>query len=123
MLPLTDNEKAKRRQDNKRARIDNLRDRYWQATGEDLPSLANDRNWPSAEPSFFQRIVLDNTVKTVWYDKIKEPAIMNMSEAQLRKATYLAEDIVTGARPLELLNERSLEWREERKAKKFRRWS
>ncbi len=116
-MSMTDNEKATRRRNNKQLRMDALRKRYWQATGEDLPELASERGWQVAEVEAFQRIILDNTCKGCWYDKIKEPAIMNLSEAQLRKAVYLAEDFVSGARPLETYDERSLEWRDERKSR------
>ena len=119
-MALTDNEKATRRRQNKQMRMDNLRERYWQATAEDLPEIATQRGWQMQETEIFQRIILDNTCKAVWYDKIKEPAIMNMSEAQLRKAVYLAEDFVSGARPIEAYDERSQQWREERKAKRWK---
>lgn len=114
-MTLTDNEKATRRRENKQSRMEALHKRYWQATSEDLPEIAAQRGWQVTETEAFQRIVLDNVCKAVWYDKIKEPAIMNLSEAQLRKAVYLAEDFVSGARPLETYDERSLKWREERK--------
>ncbi|MDG1285942.1 MAG: hypothetical protein P8P30_00070 [Rickettsiales bacterium] len=116
VMSLTDNEKATRRRENKQMRLESLRKRYWQATGEDLPEIATQRGWEVQETEAFQRIILDHVCKCVWYDKLKEPAIMNMSEAQLRKAVYLAQDMVTGARPLEPLNEQSLQWRAERKS-------
>jgi hypothetical protein len=114
-MSLTDNEKATRRRENKQSRMESLRKRYWQATGEDLPELASERGWQVQEMAAFQRIILDNVCKGVWYDKIKEPAIMNLSEAQLRKAVYLAEDFVSSARPIEFYDERSQQWREARK--------
>jgi len=114
-MSLTDNEKATKRRENKQMRMESLRKRYWQATDEDLPEIASQRGWEVDETAAFQRIILDHVCKGVWYDKLKEPAIMHLSEAQLRKAVYLAEDMVTGARPLEPLDEQSLKWRAERK--------
>lgn len=114
-MALTDNEKATRRRENKQSRMNHLRERYWQATSEDLPEMAASRGWQIAETAAFQRIILDNVCKGVWYDKLQEPAIMHMSEAQLRKAVYLAEDFVTGSRPLETYDERSQQWRSKRK--------
>ncbi len=116
-MNLTDNEKATKRRQRKQSRLEILRNRYWQATTVDLPELAIERGWQIQEGHCFQRIILDNVCKAVWYDKIVEPAILHMSEAQLRKATYLAEDLVSGARPIELLDERSKKWRENRSPK------
>lgn len=115
VMTLTDNEKATRRRQRKAERMESLRKRYWQATGEDLPEIAAERDWPVQETAGFQRIVLDHVCKGVWYDKLPEPAINHLSEAQLRKAVYLAEDMLTGARPLEPLDEQSQQWREARK--------
>ena len=115
VMAMTDNEKATKRRENKQIRMDSLRKRYWQATSEDLPEIATQRGWQVGETEAFQRIILDTVCKGVWYDKLKEPAIMNLSEAQLRKAVYLAEDFVSGARPLESYDEQSQKWREERK--------
>lgn len=114
-MPLTDNEKATRRRENKKQRMDEMRKRYWQATTEDLPEIASERGWPVQEAQGFQRLILDNICKGVWYDKIAEPAISHMSEAQLRKAAYLAEDLLYGRRMLEPLEEQSRKWRNERK--------
>lgn len=92
-----------------------LRERYWQATTVDLPERAVKEGWEVQEGHCFQRIVLDTICKGVWYDKIAEPAISHMSEAQLRKATYLAEDMLSGARPWQPLDEQSLKWRKTRR--------
>jgi hypothetical protein len=114
-----DNEKIAKRRAAKEERMENLRQRYWQATTEELPALAASRIWPVEEGHCFQRIVLDTICKGVWYDKIPEPAIARMTEAQLRKATYLAEDLVRGMTALEPLNEQSIQWRRARQ----RRWA
>lgn len=109
-----DNEKAIKRLQRKAERLQDLRKRYWKLTSEDLPEVASARGWEVTETEEFQRIILDHVCKKVWYDKLAEPAVMNMSEAQLRKAVYLAQDILTGARPLEPLDEQSWKWRAER---------
>ena len=116
-MALTDNEKATRRRERKQERMENLRNRYWQATGEDLPEIAESRGWQVQETAGFQRILLDTVCKGVWYDKLKEPAIMHLSEAQLRKAVYLAEEWLSGARMIEPYDEQSHQWREERKGR------
>lgn len=89
-------------------------ERYWQVTAEDLPAIADERGWPVSEVQEFQRIILDTICKGVWYDRIAEPAARHMSNGQLRKAVYLAEDILAGRTSLESLNEQSLLWREAR---------
>ena len=88
-----------------------LRDRYWQLTTEDLPEVAAARGWPIDEGHCFQRVILDTICHGVWYRKIAEPAVGHMTNAQLRKAVRLGEDLLSGARMLEPLNVQSIKWR------------
>ena len=90
------------------------RERYWQITTVDLPEIAAKREWEVDTAEAFQRIILDTICKGVWYYKIPEPAITGMRPAQLRKAVYLAEDLLSGQRMLEPLDAQSKQWRAER---------
>ena len=91
-----------------------LIEKYFLLTGETLPNKAQEENWPAIEEAHFQRIILDNVAGGVWYGKIKEPAILNLSKSQLKKAVRMAEDLAYGILSFEDLNDKSLAWREEK---------
>jgi hypothetical protein len=88
-----------------------LANEYWRLTAEVMPAEAADRGWPVDESHCFQRIILDNVVGGVWYDKIADPAIKHVSKSQLRKAVRLCDDLLMNRTDFHELNRRSLEWR------------
>jgi hypothetical protein len=91
-----------------------LMDEYFRLTREELPHIAQNRGWAATEDAHFQRIVLDNVMGGVWYGKLKEPAVLSLSKSQLKKAVRLCEDMVSGRVNFNDINERSLQWREEK---------
>ncbi|KAK4961220.1 hypothetical protein LTR10_001710 [Elasticomyces elasticus] len=89
-----------------------------------LPSLAKARDpvqkqWPVHLDHCFARIILDNAVgmNKPWTEVVKAPAVKHMSDAQLRAAIQLAEELATGQTDLASLNERSLSLRGKNKRK------
>jgi len=106
-----DNDKSQKSFAKQRERLDQWRARYWQVTTVDLPELAEAKGWDIAEGHCFQRIMLDHICGGMWYHKIAEPAIKHMTVAQLRKASFLAEDVLAGRKDIADLNAQSLRWR------------
>ena len=78
----------------------------------DLPALADDRGWPIGLAQEFEQLVLDTICKAPWQQKVAAPPTQFLRNAQLRKAVYLAEDLVTGTTALEPLYQQSLGWRQ-----------
>lgn len=85
---------------------------------EQLPRLAKARDrvqskWPVSLDHCFARIILDNAIgkDAPWTNRLPQPAIKNMSAAQLHAAIDLGHKIATGAANLDDLNKHSLELR------------
>lgn len=92
---------------------------------EYLPALAAARDsaqskWTVHLDHCFARIVLDNVIgiDTPWTEKLKSPAIKNMTVTQLQTAIQLAEKIATGEANLGDLDQRSLQLRGKDKKKR-----
>ena len=90
---------------------DDLIERWFALTREEMPTLANGRGWPVRFDHCFQRILLDNAVGGAWREHIAAPAYHNASDAQLTEAIRLGEAVVQGEADLAKLDRRSLEWR------------
>lgn len=95
-----------------------LQERWRYIYHDHLPSLAKakdpvQKKWPVYLDHCFARIVLDNAIgkDKPWTDVLKQPAIRNMSDDQLKDAIELAEKIATGEVELTTLNEQSLQFR------------
>lgn len=100
--------------------IQSLQERWNHLYHDYLPALAKakdpvQRNWPVTldQDHCFARIILDNAfgVDRQWTEVVKQPAVKNMSLAQLEEAIGLAERIATGEANLTELNEQSLAFR------------
>ena len=59
---------------------------YIHLTKEVLPSIAKKKSpdWPVYEDHCFQRIVLDTICGGVWYEHLKRPAYMNLTNEQAK---------------------------------------
>ncbi|KAI7053837.1 hypothetical protein KC339_g18635 [Hortaea werneckii] len=98
--------------------IEQLRERWNELYKQRLPALAKARDpvqttWPVFLDHCFARIVLDNAIGNdrPWTEIIKQPAVKNMSEDQLKTAIDLAERLASGKADLVALDERSLKLR------------
>ncbi|KAK3676350.1 hypothetical protein LTR78_003624 [Recurvomyces mirabilis] len=105
--------------------MDDLRQRWNHLYKHHLPGLAKTRDpvqgqWPVYLDHCFARIVLDNAIgiDKPWMEVIRQPAVKNMTEDQLRDAVDLAEKIATGELDLVSLDERSLQLRGKQKKKR-----
>ncbi|MFO6463782.1 hypothetical protein ACK8OR_05270 [Jannaschia sp. KMU-145] len=88
-----------------------LETRWKDLTHSDLPRAAGP-GWPVHLDHCFQRILLDHATGGVWYDVIpKRPAYAHASDAILRRAVALGEDVLAGRADLHALNRQSLDWR------------
>ena len=84
-----------------------------------LPELAKAKapsqpSWPVHLDHCFGRIILDAVVgegKAPWKDKLKGPAVKNMSEEQLEGCLHMGEKIADGSVSLVELDEQSLKSR------------
>ena len=84
-----------------------------------LPELAKAKSpsqpsWPVHLDHCFGRIILDAVVgegKAPWKDKLKGPAVKNMSEEQLEGCLHLGKKIADGSVDLVELDEQSLKSR------------
>lgn len=102
-----------------------LQERWRYLYQEYLPALAAAKD--SAQPQWtvhldhcFARIVLDNAigVDSPWTEKIKSPAIKNMTATQLQTAIDLAEKLATGEANLFELDQKSLQLRGKKEKKR-----
>lgn len=98
--------------------IESLQRRWIHLYKEHLPQLAKakdsvQKKWPVHLDHCFARIALDNAVGVdrPWTDRVKSPAVKNMSVEQLEAAIELAERIATGEADLVELDKQSLEMR------------
>ncbi|KAI7317782.1 hypothetical protein KC315_g10296 [Hortaea werneckii] len=105
--------------------IERLRERWNELYKQRLPALAKARDpvqttWPVFLDHCFARIVLDNAIgkDKPWTEIIKQPAVKDMSEDQLKTAIDLAERLASGKADLVALDERSLELRGKRSKKR-----
>ncbi|GAB1742740.1 hypothetical protein NU219Hw_g8452t1 [Hortaea werneckii] len=105
--------------------IEHLRERWNELYKRRLPALAKARDpvqttWPVFLDHCFARIILDNAIgkDRPWTEIIKQPAVKNMSEDQLKTAIKLAERLASGKADLVALDEQSLELRGKRSKKR-----
>ena len=95
--------------------------RWLALTRDELPAVAQERDWPVHADHCFQRIFLDNACEGVWYDHIPgRPAYLHADRAVLDRAIALAEEALAGTVSLSLLNRRSLAWRRRHRADRCR---
>lgn len=89
-----------------------LEQRWLKLTRVTLPALAAERGWPVSQDHCFQRILLDNAFKGVWYDHVQgRPAYTHARDNALACAVALGEACVADKADLHALNRRSLAWR------------
>jgi hypothetical protein len=96
--------------------ITTLRETYRRKVTEELPRAARDADdWPIHLDHCFGRVVLDNLFEDEWYDHVDgRPAYEALSEAELRAAIDIADQMLADGRPAVVeLNENSLRWRDE----------
>lgn len=95
-----------------------LVERFRHLSGTVMPELAKGRNadWPVQNDHCFQRIVLDNVCGGVWYEHIARPAYKNLTAEQADRAVQMCEGIIAGTVDLQRLNQKSIEWRADRRA-------
>ena len=91
----------------------NLVQYYLYLTRKVMPVLAlsSKRHWPVRNDHCFQRIVLDTICGGVWSDHIARPAYKHLSDANVRAAVQLCQDIITGQTDIAALNRQSFTWR------------
>jgi len=89
-----------------------LEARWLDLTRSVLPGLAVERGWPIRRDHCFQRVLLDAAFGDAWYAHVAQrPAYRAMSDADLARATELAEAAAIGAINVIELNVRSLAYR------------
>ena len=98
--------------------IESLQERWTHLYKEHLPQLAKAKDsvqtkWPVHLDHCFARIALDNAVgiDRPWTERVKSPAVKNMTLEQFEAAIDLAERIATGEANLVDLDNQSLELR------------
>jgi hypothetical protein len=84
-----------------------------EVTGETLPRMARDGDYPVQWDHCFRRIAYDVACDGVWYDHVDgRPAYQSMTDAQLISATAVALGMLSmGPEMVEWANEKSLYWR------------
>lgn len=85
--------------------------RWYELTRELLPAMAPDQGWPIRLDHCFMRVCLDAVLGAPWTKAIDRPAIRTMSDAQLRAAINIAEEIAAEPARLPALNADSLRGR------------
>ncbi|KAF2171127.1 hypothetical protein M409DRAFT_64076 [Zasmidium cellare ATCC 36951] len=107
------------------AALEELQERWRYLHQEYLPAMAAakdpaQKQWTVHLDHCFARIVLDNAigVDTAWTEKIKSPAIKNMTATQLQTAIDLAEKLATGEANLLELDQKSLQLRGKKEKKR-----
>lgn len=105
--------------------LEELQERWRYLYQEYLPALAAAKDqaqsqWTVHLDHCFARIVLDNAIgiDSPWTEKIKSPAIKNMTVTQLQSAIDLAEKLATGEANLLDLDQNSLRLRGKKEKKR-----
>jgi len=107
--------------------IQSLRDRWTSLYAHQLPEAAAAKSpsqpiWPVQLNHCFARIILDNVVGegvVPWMERVKAPAVKNLSEDQLKGCIEMAEGVLEGKVDLVEMDGRSLDVRgKKRKGKK-----
>ena len=93
-----------------------LEDQWFALTRDEMPGLAQERDWPVHLDHCFQRILLDNAIGAKWNQEIPAPAYRNAEDAVLKKAIALGRSAIKGSEDLAELNRNSLAWRGKAKA-------
>ncbi|WP_236687855.1 hypothetical protein [Jannaschia aquimarina] len=89
--------------------------RWLDLTRRQMPEAAAERGWPIRFDHCFQRVLLDNAVRGVWYDAITgRPAYRHAPADILVTAIELGEAALAGRADISDLNRRSLTWRGKR---------
>lgn len=80
-------------------RLSRLRLTYLSLVQQNLPQLAQRRNFPVCHPHSFQRIILDNLFGCCWCDVLdrSHPPHLQMQEDQLMGAIAIAKAIITNS--------------------------
>lgn len=95
--------------------VSTLKNEYLQLTQKALPKLSSEHKWPLRFDHCFQRVILDNTFGSCWYEHLdqKTGAIHQLTAKQFRMAIAIANDIAadTSGACLRNLNTLSLKWR------------
>ena len=76
-----------------------------------LPGLADAARWPIRFDHCFMRVCLDHAIGQPWHERVRRPAIRNLTDEQLRAAITVADRIVADPSALPRLNAQSLAWR------------
>ena len=92
-----------------------LRRRWLEVTGRELPARARVERWPLRADHCFRRVILDAVCGRRWYDVVPgRPAYRHLDHDRLVAATALAERLATDPDAVVLLrdlNEQSLRYR------------
>ena len=76
-----------------------------------LPDLAQGARWPIRFDHCFMRVCLDHALGQPWHERVRRPAIRNLTDDQLLAAIAVAEWIAANPDTLPRLNAQSLAWR------------
>ena len=85
--------------------------RWLDLTRRVLPDLAQGARWPIRFDHCFMRVCLDHAVGQPWHERVRRPAIHNLTDDQLLAAVAVAERIAADPDTLPALNAQSLAWR------------
>lgn len=88
-----------------------LREKYLDLVNKQLPAAARDGSYPVRFNHCFARIILDNICGCEWYKMIEKPAYKHMTEAQLKQAIALGEELLTNPEACFAANTASLQYR------------
>lgn len=90
--------------------------RWLLLTHEVLPRMAKRYNWPISQNHCFMRVCLDASLGAPWHTVVKQPALHQMTDAQLQDAIAVAERLVETPSLLFHLNSHSIAGRKSLRA-------
>ncbi len=73
-----------------------------------LPGLATAQQWPIRLDHCFMRVCLDVAIGAPWHQRVRRPAIRNVTDEQLAAAIAVAERVAAQPSLLPALNRQSL---------------
>jgi hypothetical protein len=89
-----------------------MEDDWLELTRISLPDIAPRRGWLIEKDHCFQRVLLDNACNAKWTEVIfKKPAYRHAPDHILSAALVLGIAVLNGSENLDVLNDRSLQWR------------
>ncbi|MGB3618826.1 MAG: hypothetical protein WBA12_11965 [Catalinimonas sp.] len=92
-----------------------LQQRYLHLTNAAMRAKAAEERWPVRLNHCFQRVVLDTLFRDCWYHHLdragRTPAYKQLTEAQLRDAVGIAEEMLRSKELVVRLNRESLRYR------------